>query len=180
VTYIARDYAGNETRQTIMLTVTTKKYDLAEIYARADEVIARIITEDMTDRDKLWAIYRYNANNIFFEASWEKGTWEQAAYEGLFDRRGDCYVYAMTAKVLLDRAGIKNEDVEKIRTTTRHYWHFVDLGDGWYHFDTTPRSDKVVIFMWTQEQVEQLMIETTYRSHRFDPDIYPLDRRPIN
>jgi hypothetical protein len=180
VTYIARDFAGNETTKTVTLTVLPKIYDLDKIYQKADEVIARIITAEMTEREKLWAIYRYNMNNIFFEATWEKGTWVQAAYEGLIDRRGDCYVYAMTAKVLLDRAGIKNEDIEKIVTSSRHYWHLVDLGDGWYHFDTTPRSDKVTIFMWTNQQLEELMQETRYNSHRYDPDIYPRDRRPVN
>ncbi|MCL2718194.1 MAG: hypothetical protein FWE14_05385 [Lachnospiraceae bacterium] len=180
VHYIARDMAGNETIVTITLTVVPKVYDIEEIYSRADEILERIFTDEMTERDKLWAIYRYNMNNIFFEATWEKGTWLQAAHDGLFNRRGDCYVYAMTAKVLLDRAGIKNEDIEKIVTRSRHYWHLVDLGDGWYHFDTTPRSDKVVIFMWTNEQIKELMEETRYNSHRYDPDIYPLDRRPIN
>ena len=180
VHYIARDFAGNETIVTIQLTILTKIYDIDEIYAKADEVLERIITEEMTEREKLWAIYRYNANNIFFEATWEKETWLQAAYDGLFNRRGDCYVYAMTAKVLLDRAGIKNEDIEKIVTSSRHYWHLVDIGDGWYHFDTTPRSDKTVIFMWTQQQINELMEETRYRSHRYDPDIFPRDRREIN
>jgi hypothetical protein len=180
VIYIARDFAGNETTKNILLTVKPKLYDLDEIYARADEVLERIFTDDMTERDKLWAIYRYNTNNIFFEATWEKGTWVQAAYEGLISRRGDCYVYAMTAKVLLDRAGIKNEDIERIPVSSRHYWSLVDLGDGWYHFDTTPRSDKAVIFMWTEAQVKELMEETRYNSHRYDPDIYPRDRRAIN
>lgn len=180
VRYIARDYAGNETIVTIQLTVIPKIYDLEEIYAKADEVLERIFNDDMTEREKLWAIYRYNVNNIFFEATWEKETWIRAAYEGFFNRRGDCYVYAMTAKVLLDRAGIKNEDIEKIVTSSRHYWHLVDLGDGWYHFDTTPRSDKTVIFMWTEQQINELMEETRYRSHRYDPDIFPADRRPIN
>ena len=180
VTYIARDAAGNESRVTVNINVRPKHYDLDQIYARADEILARIFTEGMSEREKLWAIYRYNMNNIFFESHSEKETWVRAAYEGLFDKRGDCYVYASTAKVLLDRAGIMNEDIEKIVTTTRHYWHLVDIGEGWYHFDTTPRSDKVTIFMWTNAQIEELMEETRYRSHRYDPDIYPTDRRPIN
>ncbi|MCL2052302.1 MAG: hypothetical protein FWG91_11350 [Lachnospiraceae bacterium] len=179
VRYIARDFAGNETIVTITLTVIEKVYDIEDIYLRADEILERIFTDEMTEREKLWAIYRYNANNIFFEAVWEKVTWLQAAYDGLFNRRGDCYVYAMTAKVLLDRAGIKNEDIEKIVTSSRHYWHLVDLGDGWHHFDTTPRSDKAVIFMWTTAQINELMEETRYRSHRYDPDIFPRDRREI-
>ncbi|MCL2253716.1 MAG: hypothetical protein FWC09_04655 [Lachnospiraceae bacterium] len=179
VTYIARDFAGNETKKTITLTVVEKKYDLDEVYAKADEVLARIVTEDMSEREILWAIYRYNQYNIFFEPTSEKETWVRAAYEGLFDRRGDCYVYACTAKVLLDRAGIKNEDIEKIVTSRRHYWHLVDIGDGWYHYDTTPRSDHPTIFMWTDEQLMEYSAES-YNSHRYDRDIYPADRRPIN
>ena len=64
------------------------------------------------------------------------------------DRQGDCYVFACTAKVLLTRAGITNMDIEKIPAKTRHYWNLVDIGDGWYHFDTTPRKDGTIFFMW--------------------------------
>jgi hypothetical protein len=103
----------------------------------------------------------------------------QAAYEGFFDRKGDCYVYAMTVKVLLDRTGIKNEDIEKYVTSRRHYWHLIDLGEGWYHFDTTPRPDHPTIFMWTEEELMAYSVEHG-NSHRYDHDIYPSDGRPVN
>ena len=103
----------------------------------------------------------------------EKGNWLRAAYEGLVDGKGDCYVYASTAKVLLTRAGITNMDIVKIPSKTSHYWNLVNLGEGWYHFDTTPRKDHPTIFMWTEAQ----MMEYSARfngSHNYDHSLYPV------
>ena len=43
------------------------------------------------------------------------------------------------SKALLTRAGIENIDLKA--TKHKHYWNFVKVEEGWYHFDTTPRWD---------------------------------------
>jgi hypothetical protein len=179
ITYTARDLAGNEAKRTVRLYVWEREYDVEAIYAKADAVIAQIMTADMTQRQQLRAIYQYTINNIYFESGSAKETWERAAYEGFFERRGDCYVFACTVKVLLDRVGIKNELIQKIVTSRRHYWNLVDLGEGWYHFDTTPRPDHPYIFLWTDEQLMEYSGQHN-NSHRYDRDIYPSDGRPVN
>lgn len=172
VTYTASDGAGNTSQVTISLTVKPRLYDIDEVNALGDSVLANIITPDMTDLDKVEAIYTYIMGHISYINDSEKGDWAQAAYEGLMNRKGDCYVYASTAKLLLTRAGIKNMDIEKIPSDTLHYWNLVDIGDGWYHLDTTPRKDHPRIFMWDDQQMMDYS-ETHDKSHNYDHSLYP-------
>ncbi len=157
---------------TVQLTVIVREHTIEEVNALADAVLASIITPEMTDWDKALAIYNYIRRNVGYINHSEKGDWVRAAYEGLARRQGDCYVYASTAKALLTRAGIKNMDIAKIPTKREHYWNLVDVGDGWYHFDTTPRTDHTVFFMWTDAQLMEYS-SIHYRSHNYDPTAYP-------
>ena len=172
VTYIARDYAGHETVVSANVTVRPRVYSESEVYALADAVLARIITPEMGPREKVQAIYNYNMRSISYISHSEKGNWLRAAYEGLADGKGDCYVYACTAKALLIRAGIANMDIAKIPARTSHYWNLVDLGEGWYHFDTTPRTDHPTIFLWTEEQLMDYS-SRHHGSHNYDHSLYP-------
>lgn len=172
VVYTAVDAAGNTASVTVQLTVIARLYTIEEVNALADAVLAGIITEDMSDRDKAWAIYTYIRRNVGYINFSEKGDWVRAAYEGLAKRQGDCYVYASTAKALLTRAGIKNMDIAKIPTKREHYWNLVDVGDGWYHFDTTPRSDHTIFFLWTDAELMEYS-NAHYRCHNYDPEAYP-------
>lgn len=172
VTYVARDAAGNTDTVTVNLTVKARKYDIDEVNTLGDSILSNILTPDMSETDKLHAIYSYIMGHISYINDSEKGDWVQAAYEGLMNRKGDCYVYASTAKLLLTRAGIKNMDIEKIPSDTLHYWNLVDIGDGWYHFDTTPRKDHPTIFMWDDQQMMEYS-EAHDKSHNYDHALYP-------
>ncbi len=172
ITYTAKDLAGNATSVTVNLTVTPRMYSIEEVDALADAVLAEIITPEMTELEKVQAIYNWNIRHIAYINHSEKGDWVRAAYEGLADRKGDCYVYACTAKELLTRAGISNMDITKIPTRREHYWNLVDIGEGWYHFDTTPRTDHPRIFMWTDEELMEYSA-MHYNSHNYDRSLYP-------
>jgi len=172
VVYTAVDAAGNTASVTVQLTVIARAHTIEEVNALADAVLASIVTPEMSDWDKALAIYNYIRRNVGYINHSEKGDWVRAAYEGLARRQGDCYVYASTAKALLTRAGIKNMDIAKIPTRREHYWNLVDVGDGWYHFDTTPRTDHTVFFMWTDAQLMEYS-NIHYGSHKYDPTAYP-------
>lgn len=172
VTYTATDLAGNTATKTITVTVYPKIYTEEQVNELADAVLAKIIKPEMTALEKVQAIYNYNMSHISYINHSEKINWVQGAYEGLVFGKGDCYVYACTAKVLLTRAGITNMDIEKIPAKTMHYWNLVDIGDGWYHLDTTPRKDHPTIFMWTDEQLMEYSAQH-YNSHNYDHDAYP-------
>ncbi len=172
VVYTATDAAGNTASVTVQLTIIDRIYTIDEVNALADGVLEKILTPEMTDRDKALAIYNYIRRNVGYINHSEKGDWVRAAYEGLAKRQGDCYVYACTAKALLTRAGIKNMDIAKIPTRREHYWNLVDVGDGWYHFDTTPRTDHTVFFLWTDADLMAYSAQH-YNCHNYDRTLYP-------
>lgn len=173
VTYTAVDLAGNQTQYVVELTVLEREHSIEEVNALADQVLAVIIKENMTPLEKVQAIYNYNMSHIGYISHSEKVDWVKAAYEGLVLGKGDCYVYASTAKLLLTRAGITNMDIEKIPAKTMHYWNLVDIGDGWYHFDTTPRTDHPTIFMWNDAQMMEYS-NSHNKSHNYDRELYPV------
>lgn len=173
ITYIARDLAGNETTASATVTVLEKTYDENELYAVADGILANIIHEGMTQPEKLEAIYAYIQSHIMYIDHSDKDNYVKAAYEGLIGGKGDCYVYASSAKVLLTRAGITNMDIEKIPSRSRHYWNLVNIDGNWYHFDTTPRtSGRPHICMWTETQLMEYST-AHYNSHNYDHSLYP-------
>ncbi|MBQ7832185.1 MAG: transglutaminase domain-containing protein [Lachnospiraceae bacterium] len=174
VFYTATDAAGNVTTHDIKLTVMPERNEevsLEAMYALADQVLAEIITEDMTDYQKAEAIYNWTRWKISFISDSQKENWVESAYDGFVYRKGDCYTYASVAKALLTRAGIPNIDVWRNSTTSSHYWNLVDTGQGWYHFDATPRADKTIIFMWSETQL--IENEAVRRSHVYDRTLFP-------
>ena len=64
-------------------------------------------------------------------------------------------------------------DIEKIPAKTRHYWNLVDIGEGWYHFDTTPRKDRPTIFMWDEARMMDYS-QNHNLSHNYDHSLYPV------
>lgn len=174
ITYIAEDAAGNITRVESVVHVKERVYDEATVYGAADRVLGNIINDGMSPYDKVDAIFRYVKSHISYVSGSDKNNYLRAAYEGLVDGKGDCYVYAATSKVLLTRAGIPNMDIAKIPSSTHHYWNLVDIGDGhgWYHFDTTPRKDHPTIFLW-DEATLMAYSGIHYGSHNYDHAAYP-------
>jgi len=172
VVYVAEDYAGNKTKATANVIVKERIYSEEEVNSLADKVLSKIIKAGMTPYEKAEAIYYYTRNNIRYISDSQKDDWVRAAFEGLVDKKGDCYVYACTAKVLLTRAGITNMDIEKIPAKTRHYWNLVDIGNGWYHFDTTPRIDGTIFFMWNENDLMNYSVKND-NSHNYDHSLYP-------
>lgn len=175
VTYVAVDKAGNETSVSTILHVKPLTLDTVTeeiINSEADKLLATILTDSMSQYDQAKAIFDWCHNKIAYSEGTPKTNWVQGAYRGIIDRRGDCYVYAATAKCLLTRVGIKNMDIEKIPSDSRHYWNLIDIGDGWYHFDTCMRSDGATFFYKTDAELMKYS-NTHNRSHNYDKSLYP-------
>ncbi len=174
-TYTATDRAGNTTQQTIQITVLHRDISIDEVNALADQVLADILTPDMTEMEKLKKIYSYVYNNIGYEnrGKTEDGAdWVPAAYEGLVMRTGDCLTYASTSKVLLTRAGIENIDICKIPTSRKHFWNLVNIGEGWYHFDACRRSDHPYL-CYVDDATLMAYSAEHHNSHMYVRDDYP-------
>lgn len=182
VVYRATDSSGNETSRTIVVVVAEpSEVTEEEVYALADAVIASVITEDMTDYRKAEVLWKWCHNQISYSYSSGDRGLLAGAYEGLHDRRGDCYVYYATYEVLLTRVGIPNMCVTRVGGNSNHWWNLVNVGDGWYHCDTSPRKigHKFKCFMQTDEQIAAYT--TAYAElfpdhpnyFTFESDLYP-------
>jgi hypothetical protein len=177
VVYTATDAAGNSSSVTVTLTLTDKPEGYVEpdvVYALAQEVYDEIITDSMTDMEKAFAIYRWVRGNISYTGDSDKSSWTIGAYQAFTTHMGDCYNYFAAAKALYDLAGIENVDIVKSDTShSSHFWSLINLGDGWYHVDCTPRKgDGDNFFMVTDEELEAYS-SAHQNSHIFDPDLYP-------
>ncbi len=173
VVYTATDFSGNSTSEEGTITVIKATYTEDEVYALCDEVLAEIITDDMSDYDKAHAIYVWVQGNIGYGESDDAGDWLKGAYDALVNRHGDCYNYFAVSKALLTRAGIKNADIEIIPTATRHhYWNVIDCGEGWRHFDTTPRTDKTFKGFYVTDEELMEYSNAHYHSHNYDRTVY--------
>ena len=53
-----------------------------------------------------------------------------------------------------------------------HFWSLINLGDGWYHVDCTPRRNVGYFFMNTDAELEAYSVKNK-NSHIFDGSLYP-------
>ena len=124
--------------------------------ALADEILAQITTDGMSQYEKALAIYNYVHNNIAYTGASDKSSWLVGAYVGFTRHSGDCYNYFACSKALLTRAGIPNVDLTRVGGNSRHYWQLVDVGEGYHHFDACPHPNSYPLysFLLTEAEVQ--------------------------
>ena len=176
VTYTATDDAGNVSSVTVNLTLKKKPKDYVDeetVYDLARKVLKDITNDSMTDMEVAFAIYQWTKTSIAYTGSSDKSSWVKGAYQAFTKQSGDCYNYFAAAKALYDVAGIENVDVVKSDTShSSHFWSLINLGDGWYHVDCTPRRKVGYFFMNTDAELEAYS-KNNKNSHIFDTDAYP-------
>lgn len=175
VEYRAIDSSGNKVTKVAEIKVKKKPRNYTnpeEVHQLADNVLDKIIKEEMTDKEKLWEIFKWTNKHITYTGYSDKSDWLQGAALGIKRATGDCFTYYATARELLSRAGFENMTVTRIGGT--HYWNLVNYEGEWYHFDTTPyrRGYPNVCFLHTDEQVtEYSKVRKDY--YNFDKSKYP-------
>ncbi|MCL2819330.1 MAG: DUF5011 domain-containing protein [Oscillospiraceae bacterium] len=142
--------------------------DIDYVYQRVDAALQSIFWNGMTQRQQVQAIFNFVKNTITYAPAGRPATAEEGAYRALIDRRGNCYNYYSLSAVMLDRAGIPNQRIERIPgTPTRHRWNLVNPDDlGWHHYDSVPNNlgygRNLAFFTETQaEEVTRLKAELT-------------------
>ncbi|HHU48842.1 MAG TPA: transglutaminase domain-containing protein, partial [Clostridiales bacterium] len=172
--YKATDSSGNTAVKEVEFIVEEKPQHVIEqekVDQTADQILDSIFEEGMTPREKARAIYDWVRGNLRYDGNYENNTdWVKAAFDGFQSRRGDCYVYFGVAKALLNRAELENLDI--VKKGGGHYWSMVNLGEGWYHYDTTPRKTGGEFFMMTDAELEAYSNKYG-NSHVWDRDKYP-------
>ncbi len=176
VVYRAVDSAGNEAVAKTTLHVkraTSETVTEEMINGEADAVLASILTDSMSEYDKAKAIYWWCHDKIAYSDNAPKSDWVHGAYQGIVERKGDCYTYAATAKCLLTRAKIKNMDIERIPSgNLMHYWNIIDIGEGWHHFDTCRRADGSTFFYKNDAEIKKYS-DGHNGTHNYDRSKYP-------
>lgn len=174
-TYFAIDKMGNRASRNFKVAILPPR-NFDELFnEKVDNLLDSITTKGMSDLEKAKAIYDWANSNIVYVGSSNKLDWRKEAFNGITYRKGDCYTYFAVSKALLTAAGIENMDIERSKDsprTTRHYWNLVNLGDGWYHFDTCSRSVPFDGFMFTCDMAKEYntKVEGYYV---FDEEQYP-------
>lgn len=177
VTYSAKDKSGNVSESKMTVHVIKKSetiYSVEASQAKAKEIVAKILNDNMTEMQKAFTIYRYVRTHIGYTGTSDKTNEAKEAYIGLSNGSGDCFTNYATAKYLFDAAGIQNMEVIKSDTShSQHFWNLINLGDGWYHVDCTPRATKDdFLFMVTDAELEAYSV-THNNCHVFNHDLYP-------
>ena len=176
IVYTATDKAGNTATETAHVTIVLKEPEtitMDYVNAKADEVLAKILKDGMTEKEKAYAIFRWTHDNIGYYDNTPKVDETDGAYRGIVQRKGDCYTYAMTSKCLLTRAGIRNQDIGTIPNNPHlHFWNLVYLDGAWRHFDATRRADKSEFFLTPDKEVYEYS-ESHDGTHRYNPSLYP-------
>lgn len=147
-----------------------------ELDELAKNILDQIITEDMSKYEQAKAVYDYVDGSIKYSANPDKSSWINGAKEGLGLRQGDCFTYYASSRALLTYLGIENEMVCREGGRGPHWWNLVNCGEGWYHFDATPRYEKMPdfdSFMFTDEQAADYTYNVAY--YRGYPAYYAFD-----
>ena len=171
VIYKAKDRAGNVAEKQVRLYFIKPSVSPEKLQAKVDEVLAKIVTDDMTIGQKAWAIYRYVYDNFTFGYTSNKRDWKYEAWRGLTKRHGDCFTYCAASRILLERIGARVIFVKR-NSSFRHFWLMVNVGTGWYHFDplNSGPSRRYQCFMLTTEETQDLYSTFWRYDHRIYPD----------
>ena len=180
VTYSASDAAGNRTSAQAIITVLAKEpgyADLETIYALADDLLA-IMLEGTTDtRQQVEAIYNWARTDIRYAGHSDRADWRQTAYNVIRSGEGDCFGFFAATKLMFERLGIPNIDVQKVRNhedDSDHFWSLVSVdGDHYYHFDATPRYGDGDDFCLVTDAFLDAYSEQHKGSHNRDKSLYP-------
>ena len=179
VIYTAKDSSGNIAEKAVTIIVKEKPKDYLdeeELHKLADKILDNLFTEGMTDKDKLWEIFKWTNNHINYTGSSDKSDWIQGVVRGIRKANGDCFTYYATARELLTRAGFENIEVQRVDGT--HYWNLVVYEGNWYHFDPCPhrRGYPYQCFLKTDVEVEEYS-QWCKDYFKFDKSLYP--RTPL-
>lgn len=181
VIYKATDAAGNEATMETTITVGEKPEDLVDteiIYAEADKLIAQIITDDMTVRQQVKAIYVWVLNHCWYTDDTDKTDYLQTAYHMMTVGNGDCFGFYSVTRLLFERLNIPNLTVQRMENSYRrstHYWSMVsvDGGETYYHFDSCPHPQPAyAMCLVTDATLEWFNTQNPYYYH-YDKSLYP-------
>lgn len=184
-TYTATDKAGNTTTSKRKIVVFEKSTassssssssSSGDVYAKADEFIAKATSGVSGTANKILAIKNYLRSNIKYSHRYNAsntGSVNAAAMKAFTAYEGDCYIHAAAAQVMFTRLGVQSIIVNALDYT--HYWNMVYINGGWKHVDPTPGwAYADVGFMNDAKRLETLRRINGYEYRDWDRSKFPV------
>lgn len=166
-------------RVTLSLDKAYSETNIEIVNKNIDEIIKKIISDDMTLREKIKTFHDYIIDNTTYDSAYinsnlnDLSNPSHIAIGPLVYKRALCGGYTDVMAIFLNKIGVPNYKV----SNDSHIWNLVYLDNNWYHLDLTwddpviKKGDEVILdtfFLITTEQLEEL--NTGY--HNYDKNIF--------
>ena len=159
------------------ITIEVKKLysseDIDKINKGVDEILKELITDEMSDDDKLLKIHDYIINNTRYDVNRDFEA-SNTALGPLFNGKAICSGYADLMAIFLTKLNIKNFKV----SSETHAWNAVYINGEWLHLDltwddpVTKNSDVDTLqhdfFLVNTEK----LLEFDIKDHEFDTTVF--------
>ena len=166
VIYTATDASGNSSSKTVNVVVGAEEEPNVSddvIYALADQVLDSIIEDDMTDLEKVFAVFYYVRNTFNYVKDDHYWEYKQEAYHMMTTLQDNCYANVCVSKLLLERLGYESFMIQGDLgyLDEHHYWNMVSIdgGESWYHYDAawwTWMKDEYPLCMLTDDFAQEI------------------------
>ena len=176
VTYTATDNAGNATSLTAKISLVEVRVTEEEVDKLAQDVLDEITTDDMTQVEKMWEIYKFVNSSMTYDGTSDKTDWRVEAKRGFTTHYGDCFTYYSMSDILLEKIGVEKMKVNRVGGISKHYWHMVNVDGNWYHFDPCYRRPTWSAFLRTDAEVAEFAARISipnYEYYTYDKTKYP-------
>lgn len=171
VTYTATDRDGNSSSVTVEISFREPSVTDEMLDELAESILDNILKDNMSVAQQIKAIYDYCRYKIRYTGDSDKTDWKGEAYRGLTEFKGDCFTYYSASFLLLNKIeGVEVMSVERLGGRTNHYWCLVNVGTGWYHYDTCPNHIYGTCFMRTNGQLHNGEGKAYWK---FDMSLFP-------
>lgn len=166
-----------ETSPTGEITIKIEKLyselDINKINNGIDKILSDIITEELTDQDKILKIHDYIINNTKYDTD-KKYDYSYTAIGPLSYGTAVCSGYADLMAIFLTRLGYKNFKV----ASETHVWNAVLINGNWLNLDLT-WDDPVTVNSDVDTLLHQFYLINTEKllefdtlDHNFDTTVY--------
>ena len=176
---------------TIKINYLYSKEEIEQINSKVDEIINKIIKDNMSDYDKIKVVHDYIINNTKYDVERnDNGTSKyesHTAYGPLFEHYAICNGYTDLMAIFLTKLGFNNY---KIATTSEnisyseagHIWNAVFYNNKWVHLDLTwddpiTKDGKEYLLhkyflITTSELAKEDQGKTIIEEHNFNKEYY--------
>ena len=128
--YVNEDLVDYLDSNNISHNIDEKKLRYAH---EVDSIVDSIITDDMSDLDKVKAITLYLIDNYEYDEAYTNESNFKPLESMLDSKRGVCAGYAYLANVLLRKANVNSYEV----INDVHAWNLIEEDDKYYYLDIT-------------------------------------------